>query len=41
MLWALTAGPLTEAQQEEGTRYFHLYHRLESQAKLRGHSFEV
>lgn len=41
MLWALTPAPLTEAQREEDTRYFHLYHRLESEAKLRGHSFKV
>jgi hypothetical protein len=40
-LWALTAGPLTEAQREEDTRYFHLYHRLESDAKARGHVFKV
>lgn len=40
-LWALTAGPLTEAQREEDTRYFHLYHRLESEAGARGHAFKV
>jgi hypothetical protein len=41
MLWALTAGPLTDAQREEDTRYFHLYHRLESDAKTCGHAFKV
>lgn len=40
-LWALTAGPLTDAQREEDTRYFHLYHRLQSDANARGHAFKV
>lgn len=40
-LWALTAGPLTDAQRAEDTRYFHLFHRLESEAKVRGHAFRV
>lgn len=40
-LWALTAGPLTDTQREEDTRYFHLYHRLESEAGVRGHAFKV
>ena len=41
MLWALTQGPLTEAHREESIRNFHLYHRLESEAKARGHSFKA
>lgn len=41
MLWAVTAGPLTESQQEEGIRHFHLFNRLESDAKARGHAFKV
>jgi len=41
MLWALTHGPLTEAQREEAIRHFHLYDRLDSEAKVRGHSFKV
>ena len=40
-LWALTAAPLTDAQREEDTRYFHLYHRLQSDASARGHTFKV
>jgi len=40
-LWALTAGPLTDAQRDEDTRYFHLYHRLGSEAGARGHAFKV
>lgn len=40
-LWALTAAPLTDAQREEDTRYFHFYHRLGSEAGARGHAFKV
>ena len=40
-LWALLAGPLPEAQRAEDVRYFHLFHRLKSQAELRGHALKV
>lgn len=40
-LWALTAAPLSEPRREEGSRYFHLYHALLSQAELRGHVMKV
>lgn len=41
-VWALLAGDIPEAQQEENLRYFHLFHSdLKPQAEAHGHQVRV
>lgn len=41
MVWAVTHGPIPEAQQVENNRYFRLLELIKSRADLRGHKLKV